>query len=317
MTRRSLVGPAATGCIFLCIGMLNAAASSLEPAPVAPLPAVTPELLTSLRAPARIEKVDYQLVETERGPMPVSDGLSTHHSAIRALRAAFPVPLCKEFVYGDQEIRDRKATLRFPFAVEANERLVDALDKLEEISDGLVRWMLLHERIVLTATGPVRRDEFHVMDWPLEVDIEADTLLEALEQVEAAFNKTYPDSPPLIVHSHYVQLDLQGRPEGSGQTGKFLLRTESTLREAVLSLLDQMQDPAVCYGFFASWDLQGRWHFVLRLRKDDAPQWNTYANDEGVIHDQLLQRAKERLEGYFSRAEEATAAANAKPEDAQ
>ena len=196
---------------------------------------------------------------------------------------------------------------------------MDALDKVENVSDGLVRWMLLHERIVLSATGPVPRDEFHVMDWPLEVDIEADTLLGALEQIEAAFNETYPDSPPLIVKPLYVQLDLQGRPEGAGQTGTFLLRTESTLREAVLSVLDQMEDPAVCYWFSTSWDLQGRWYFVLRVKKDDAPQWNTYADaEEAAQHRQLRQRAKERLAGYFSaRAEEATAAADAKPENAE
>ncbi|HOZ45882.1 MAG TPA: hypothetical protein PLO37_14535 [Candidatus Hydrogenedentes bacterium] len=292
--------------ILICMVASSATGSPSESETASPLLPATPDVLTSLRAAERIEKLNYQLVETDQGSVPIADGLSTHDSAIRAVQAAFRVPVCEEVLYGNQAVEVRKAQLRFTFAVEANERLVDALDKLTATTDGLVQWRMLDGRILLIRHDPLSGPDLDIMDWPVDVDVNAETLLGALQQIEAAFNQQYPDSAPLLVRSMYVQLDLSGPAEDPGQTGTFLLRSKSTLREAVLAVLDRMQDPAVCYMLVASTDQQGRMHFALWLTKDDAPQWNTYASGEEMSkHQELMAEGRDRLEGYFSDREKA------------
>jgi hypothetical protein len=256
-------------------------------------------MLTSLRAPARVQKDAYEAVQTDAGPtVSQLDGMCNQLFAMLTLGEAFKVPYCFECVHPAR-------SPKFPFAVESNERLVDALDKLKQNSNGFFEWMLLHQRIVLSAQPPAGKNAIYIMDRPISVQIGAETLQAALEQVEAAYNKQYFDLP-LVVLPTSPRLVPKARPEASGETGKFVLKQEGTLREAVLAILDQMQDPAVCYGLSEMMDRKDRRYFALNVKKDDAPDLDTFADgNEVTLAVSMAQSSMQRLQGYLDRAEKA------------
>lgn len=137
------------------------------------------------------------------------------------------------------------------------------------------------------------------MDQHVRVEIQAETLLEALEQVEKAYNDLYRDVP-LIVKPIFVRLVLQRWPTDGTTTGKFGMKATGTLREVILTVLDEMRDPAICYSLTSAYDARGRRYFILDLRKDDAPDLHFYADgDEMMQHLQLSERSLQRLETYF------------------
>ena len=294
-------------CIFLSsVAILltgpSSMASKYPPDPVEPSVAVTRESLLALRAPARVEKVAYQLVDTDKGPMPLNvDGESDLGSATRAIQEAFPtLPICREWPPNGEGPR-------FPFAVEANERLVDALDKWRDNSNGFVDWVLLRGRVVVTTQSLPSS----IMDRPIHVDVTATTLQEALDQIAVAYNDRYSDFP-LVVWPHSPRLMLRGRPEAaSGESQEIALRTEGSLREGILAVMDQMEDTGVCFGLSDIIDPQGRRYFALHPTKDDAPELDSFADaDEAALHNDMLQRNTQRLEECFAiNAEKAARAA--------
>ena len=281
---------------FLCVVAIlrftsPAMASNEQPDPVEPLVAVTPESLASLRVPARVETVAPQPVETDQGVVDLNiDGMSDQGSVPLTLWKAFPtVPLCQEWAPSGE-------SPRFPFAVEANERLVDALDKLRENSDGFMDWALLHGRIVVTAKAPASE----IMDRLVRVDVTAKTLQEAFEQVEAAYNERYSDMP-VLASPLYPRLLSKGRTDVLGETSPFELQTEGSLREVVLTILEQTEDPAICYSLSEIIDSKSRRYFALRLMKRDAPELRTYADgDEYLLHETMLEDSHQRLDAYLA-----------------
>ena len=295
-------------CVVVILRFTSPAMASEERAnPIESLVAVTPESLASLRVPARVETVAPQPVETDQGVVDLNiDGMSDQGSVPLTLWKAFPtVPLCQEWAPSGE-------SPRFPFAVEANERLVDALDKLRENSDGFMDWALLHGRIVVTAKAPASE----VMDRTVRVDVTAETLQEALEQVEAAYNERYSDVP-VLVRPTPPRLMLKTRPDVQARTALFELQTEGSLREVVLTILEQMEDPAICYGLAEVTDSKERHYFALHTTKRDAPDLDTYANnEESLLHDRMLEDCNQRLDAYLAaNAEHAAKAADSNAED--
>jgi len=302
----------AATCIFPCIVALCTTVAQMArardivammSAPLVSSTPITPDMPTSLRAAERIQEYSYELVQTSRGLGPITDGMADQGAATRTLTKAYPVlPVCQEWAYapsaGDSS--------RFPYAVEANERLVDALDKLKQNSNGFLQWMLLHQRIVVTARPLANKGETYIMDRSVRVEIEADTLLHALEQLEVAYNNRYPEDQPLSFDPVYLHLLMKGPSEGSAQAGKLVLKMEAPLRELVLALLDEMQDPALCYSL-ADTSLEGNRFFQLRIARFDA-------SNSDVSADQLAQgeaidtRSQQRLQVSLDRVKKALAA---------
>lgn len=277
--------------LLITLAVVSSAATSDYPkTPEHALAPVTPESLEEFRAPDRVEVLSYQILETDSGTMPAcADGMSDQGSATRALRRAFPsVPICYEWPPIDEKPR-------FPFVIDANERLVDVIQKLQQNTQGLLTCLLSHERIVVTAQSTARV----VMDRPVAVDVAAETLGEALEQVEAAYNEEYIDFP-LVVRPHSPRLMLRRRPDVTGQVQALSFTMTGRLRDLVLTVFDQMQDPALCYAVSDLNDPSGRRYFALHPIKDDAPELDKYVDaDEPSQFDALLDRSSERLDNYF------------------
>lgn len=313
--------------IFLMAGFASLAETPVpemtRPAPV-PQVAVTPDMLTALRAETRHDAASWFVApganipnltnlsaadrETAMRVMAESikeDGNSDQGSAMRALMGAFPtVSLCREWAY----YPPGSEAPRFPFAIEANERLVDALDKMRRNSNGFIDWMLLHQRIVISAQTPAAGGEQFIMDRRIHVDLQADTLLEALEQVETAHNDQYPDAPPLVVSPLSFPTALfEGAPGSGGRSVKLALKTEDTLREIVLAILDQMRDPALRYNLSESMVKEGRF-FSLTVSRFDVETNNRMSMPEACA---LVRNGEERLDGYLRlRAERADISAS-------
>lgn len=273
-------------------------ASKFPPDPVEPSTKVTPESLLNLRSASDVENVSYETVETDRGILPMNtDGMSDLASATGAIKEAFPtLPLCREWpAHGE--------TPRFPFAIDANERLVDALDKLYKNSHGVVDWVLLHGRVVVKTESLAST----IMDRTVAVNLESSSLQDALEQIAAAYNDRYSDFP-LVVWPCSPRLMMRGSAEISGQAKDFVLDIEGSMREVILSVMDQLEDPGVCYGVSDLVDSLERRYFALHPKKDDAPELGLYEDaDEAALHHTMLEDAIQRLEEYFVvNAEKAT-----------
>lgn len=311
MNRMLYFAHALTVCALLCATALDSVASNPDGEMTAkPLLPVTPETLSALCSSTRVEEFDYQprVIETG-GVVPVSDGMSTQGSAIRALQAAFRVPVCVEWAIRNRPPVGHDDTPRFPFAVEANERLVDALDKLKRNSSGFLQWALLHERIVVSAQPATKDGDTGIADRVITVVIEADTFEEALEQIEAAYNRQYSDIA-FVVSPDSPRLMFKGPAAVAGRAGKFLLKEEAPLREIVLAVLDQMQDPAICYSLSERYHLKNQRYFGLDVTKRDAPELNTFVDgEEARQFDSLLQSSTQRLAEYLDRAEKAAKSA--------
>ncbi len=264
---------------------------------------VTAETLIELRAAEHVPVFDYQLVETEIGAVPVTDNLATRLGATVALKKAYPVPMCLEFAY----LSGPGDAFRFPFAIEANERLVDALDKLEERSEGSVKWLLLRGRIVMYDDDQNRagKVEPYIMERPIRVHIDADLLEEALEQVETAYDTQHGDIP-FVVQPPLPWLLLQSRPTDTGERGRFTGEMAGSLREVVLALLDEMRDPALCYGLSERVDGMRRRFYTLTVKKDYGKNTDPHGDtDQGLQYKRLHDASQQRLAEYLSRLEEA------------
>lgn len=294
---------------FTCLAetAVSGPAVMTRPAPL-PQVAVTPDMLTELRSETRRDGASWSLAPGAKIPNLTNlsdaerelalrtmaesikeDGNSDQESAIIAVRRAFPtVSLCRELAW----YPPGSDAPRFPFAIEANERLVDALDKLKQNSNGFVDWMLLHQRIVICTQSPAVKGEQYVMERTVQVDIQADTLLEALDKVEGAYNDQYPDAPPIVVTLLSFPTALfEGAPGPEGKSGKLSLKTADSLREIVLTVLDQMQDPALRYHMTEMMMDRERF-FQLTIRRFDEESNNRMSAPEASA---LAQSAEARL----------------------
>ena len=134
----------------------------------------------------------------------------------------------------------------FPFTISSNGRLVGALNNLTEATDGLVRWHLLKGRIILTVLPPELDAGPPIGDRVVRVDIQgAETLHEALLQLEEAYNEQYRDIPWLValVHMTYVAAYLPF------ETGAFSLNAEKPVREIIIDIMDALEEKRTHYYF--------------------------------------------------------------------
>jgi len=224
-----------------------------------------------------------------------------------ALRRAYDVPYCAEYGPSNPEYR-------FPFAIEPNQRLVDALDVLKKNSGGYAQWRLLHGRVILTYGERTGANEIFIMDRPLKVDFQARTWREAIVQIESAYNSQYYDVP--------LVLDVV-RPDSNDEvtilredkSESLHMKSDVSLREVVLSILDEVGDPRVVYGLATTTDVLKRCYHVLRIRYPDVPAEFESA-DAALRCKDRIRAQTERLERYLDdaqrrRDEAAKAAADA------
>jgi len=264
--------------------------SILVPAAAASSPRVTAETLARLRAATRVDPGLFERI------MAVRKGAVTQSLAVIMLAKAFAVPLCQERGFqpglGDGP--------EFPYVIEAEERLVDALDKLKKNSNDYLKWALVDGRIVIASQTPPGKGRTFVMDQPVRVQINADTLGQALEQVEAACNRQHPDNPPFLADPRVPGPLFKRSPAAPGMSGKFKLDREGPLRDVALAVLDELHDPALCY-MLTELELNGHRYFAFRVTRFDAgmfimPKTGEPADPElGVLWREALKRVEDYL----------------------
>lgn len=160
--------------------------------------------------------------------------------AIGLIRRAYEVRLCREF-----DIAVPGGLPPIHFSIHEGQRLVDALDALEEASGGVARWRLLEGRIVVTVRAEHEVDVPGMMDQIVEVFIEESRLMDALLALEASFNEQHRGDIPLI-----LSLNCEWSEEPDREL--YWLSGAMTVREAVLRLLAQMDDPSATYSLLRS-----------------------------------------------------------------
>ncbi|NLN94215.1 MAG: hypothetical protein GX130_13035 [Candidatus Hydrogenedens sp.] len=208
---------------------------------------VTPEMLLSLRArqgmdvskdPLNVSPVmdEGQIVPTTR-----KENKATFDSAAYFLMRAFDIDISFEIAV-DLEFSNEKRS--FYYSVGINERLFDALEKLVEASEGYIRWRLLDGRIVLTAMPD--DDRITAGDRILQVDIDAATMGEALSQLERAYNEQYTDVPFI-----FDTRDHKFFHSNTAAGDRFRVQGQNTLRDIIISLLNQWNPIKAYYRLFA------------------------------------------------------------------
>jgi len=274
--------------IAVAMGVLLAKAAAFADAPV------TVEMLTTLRAQERNTPGTVAFgLNPDGSPYATETCGTTAMDATIALRRTYDVPYCVEYGPSNPEYR-------FPFAIEPNQRLVDALDVLKENSGGYAQWRLLHGRIILTYGQPTEAGEVFIMDRPVKVDFQARTWREAIVQIESAYNAQYSDLP-LIMDALCPDHDDQ-IPILHGQKATLAYPSDSTLREAVLSILDASGQPWAEYSLWIG--TGGRDHryasvtITLPDSRDAFEKEGDYARYRA-----RTDAKKERLDQYFADAQ--------------
>ncbi|HPG69926.1 MAG TPA: hypothetical protein PLO37_24000 [Candidatus Hydrogenedentes bacterium] len=269
---------------------------------------VTVEMLTALRAQERVA-AETRRTGTDREGKPYvveADG-TTQVYATLALRKTYNVPCCVEFAPSKPEVR-------FPFVIEPNQRLVDALDALKQKSGGFAQWRLLHGRIILSYGQPGKEGEMAVMDRPVKMELSAATWREAMLQIESAYNEQYDDMP-LVVHVICPESNDEVPILGEGKGEALEIETEASLREIVLSILDKIGDPRITYTSGAVSGSSAPAHYRLTIRYPDVPE--AFQSDDDAIRCRTrIAEEVERLQQYAAdaqrrRDEAAKAAADA------
>jgi len=198
---------------------------------------VTLEVLSALRAERDFRKeslrVDGDPFAGTAALVPVG-GIAIA-DAIGLLRRGYEIPLCTEW---DLDAHDAPPPIQF--SIHEGERLVDALDSLEEASGGTARWRLLEGRIVITVRAAHEVEVPGMLDQIVEVAIEETSLRDALLELEASFNEQHRYGLPFLLGLGCDIADAQARVP-------YRLSGRMTLREAILGLLSQMDDPWATY----------------------------------------------------------------------
>ncbi|HOD96342.1 MAG TPA: hypothetical protein PLQ42_11855 [Candidatus Hydrogenedentes bacterium] len=215
---------------------------------------VEPEMLTSLRAsqtinaardPGRgiIKMEGDQLVSVE-----FDDNNANWGSAQTALEKAFNIVISLEEspLWEPEVVPFGHHT--FAYSVHVNERLVDALNRLTEASEGTVRWRLLRGKIILSAMPQEQREGVPLIgDRRVAVDIKAESLYEAFLQLEAQYNTQYQDFALVALAPYEQSVAFLTSPPEAGKSGMLELRCEGSLRDIVLELLSQTEKAETSY----------------------------------------------------------------------
>jgi hypothetical protein len=167
---------------------------------------------------------------------------NTFSDAVGLIREAYKIPICIEYDCPPGEVPPPK-----PYKIEFNQSLLSALDELSALwVDGLVEWRLMEGRIVLTARTEHDLGTPATLDRIVKVDIEAFTLEEALRALEIAFNEQHRDNMPLILSLACINVDIL---PGEESRKPYLLSGNISMREALLTLLQQIGNTSAFYSF--------------------------------------------------------------------
>lgn len=192
---------------------------------------ITQEMLTNLRAPEEVIVTAPTVMELQ-GMMGISWAHPTEAVSIKdvvdALEESFDILI-------SYESHPISKTIRFSHKILANERLIDALDNLTKATSGFSQWRMLDGRIVISESPvPGMEGSAALGDRFIDAKIEAETLYEALLQVEDAYTAEYDDAPLSIVFMEYEVAHLPA------EKGRFYIHRKGSLRSIMVELLSQL-----------------------------------------------------------------------------
>jgi len=133
----------------------------------------------------------------------------------------------------------------FNYKISANERLVDALNNLTEVSNNFLQWRYKDGRVIFTVTpSPNKETNILCGDRMVTVDIHAENLYDGLLQLESTYNERYTDRPWLIdpVMMMYPVAQLTFTHE------VFSLYGEYCVRDVLVQLLNALEERNAGYG---------------------------------------------------------------------
>ncbi|NLN94213.1 MAG: hypothetical protein GX130_13025 [Candidatus Hydrogenedens sp.] len=200
---------------------------------------ITPEMLLSLRALRGEDVARDPLIPAPVGAKgqtlsrPGKQKKMTLEWEEFSLSGSFNIRICAE---GMPHTQFPSGDYSFDYSVWVNERLIDALERLVEASEGHVFWRLLEGRLVVTTTP--KDDSLPIGDRMLQLNIDAETIGEAFLQLEKAYNEQYSDVPFTF---HTTSLDFSDFTSSTGDA--FRIQGKNKLRNSIISLLNQW-DPA-------------------------------------------------------------------------
>jgi len=205
---------------------------------------VTLDMLTNLRAKNSYDVSRHPLraiVSYEGDRLLTTDQVTsieykknnaTISSACSVLRSTFDIPISYEGAPQDPSFG---STYTFDYKVQANERLVDALNRLVEATNDQLQWRLLEGRLIMTVVPEEQAETTLIGDRQVQVNIQADTFGDALQQVENAYNQQHTDIP-LAVHISNYEVAHKSATQKSG----LVLEGNYPLRSIVVKLLNQV-----------------------------------------------------------------------------
>jgi len=254
---------------------------------------VTLETLTTLRAQqGRTVRSVTGGLDDQGKPYAFQHDEADQGKALIAIERAYGVPICGEYDVSGNGVR-------FPFAIERNQRLVDALDALKANSNGFAQWRLLHGRIIITFRVPPEDGSQFVMDRVIKADFEARTWKELLMQIETAYNAQYLDVP-LLASSFCIDMEKEVPLVAGDAKEPFRFQGEAPLREVVLSIIDDVGDASFYYGLSGCSDARNGFHYRFRIwRKDCRVDFETV--EERAAQRQEAEERDERLNAYVER----------------
>lgn len=272
---------------LLILTILAVAVSSLA----ARQSVVTLDTLEQRRAPHNLDVediTDIQLNAERNAIVSVeADSKASAATCVRALSKSYGLQFCVE--YGEDS-----GSVRIPFQIRANQRLVDAMDAFRESSKGRVAWRLLDDRIVVSIG--VNSDGLYYMERPVEARIGATAFGEAFAQIEAAYNQQYADMP-LVVDTTCLNIDPAAAISPEGEV--FSLEGAFTLREMILELVRHTQQDEYLYVSSIARDANNRPYVSVDLQRTDCRD-SFESEDELAQFREKLQARTQRLDAYHA-----------------
>lgn len=219
--------------------LYTATAHSLDPDFIAP---VTLEVLESLRSPTALgaQSVEVHGIDAEGRPYgEVLEGVRWSDTP-GLFRRAYGLRPCVEYDPGSEELPPMR------FQIDAGQRLIDALDSLENASKGKVLWRLLEGRVVITGLPPTSSTASATLDQEVDLDLRAVTLGDALRALEVAFN-LQSDEMPIIIAAVCNNLSVEKVHFTKLDTGALKIQGRTKMRNALLAALNATAQPQLRY----------------------------------------------------------------------
>lgn len=253
--------------------------------------------LMERRAPERVEAAQRELVADEEGNLVdmIEHELASASEMVAALRKAYaPITISIESGVASPEER-------VPFDVLANMRLEDALNLMVDRSGGHAAWTLENRRLIVQFQETREGISIpSVLSRPFPVRITADTIGDALLEVEVAYNAVYHDIPVELDRKCLTFLHSTPVPEN------FLtVETSITVREAILMLLDAIDKEHKMYYYAGIRQFEPGRRFVQVMLNIPPPQCRDEfeSGEEYEAMWAYLAERRARVNAYFERGE--------------